>query len=62
MGRVLKTIYSPTGLKHATDEQLISLLADMTAWKNGLPEELRFKGPTSSFASGEQMHEPLGDC
>ena len=53
MGRVLKTIYSPTGLKHATDEQLVSLLADMTTWKEGLPEALHFQGPTSSHASGE---------
>lgn len=53
VGRVLKTIYSPTGLKHATDEQLYSILEDMRAWKEGLPEGLRFEGPKSSFATGE---------
>lgn len=52
MGRVLKTIYSPTGLKQATDEQLNSLLDDMTAWFDDLPEELRLRGPESSIISG----------
>jgi hypothetical protein len=52
VGRVLKTVYSPTGLKNATDEQLHSILADMTAWRENLPEELRFKGPSSSHVSG----------
>jgi hypothetical protein len=53
IGRVLKTIYSPTGLKHATDEQLYSILEDMRAWKEELPEGLRFIGHQSSFASGK---------
>lgn len=53
MGRILKTIYSPTGLKYATDSQLQSLLADMRTWLEELPEELKFRGPDSSFAAGE---------
>ena len=53
VGRVLKTIYSPTGLKHATDSQLESLMADMTSWLEQLPEELKFKGTESSFTAGE---------
>ena len=52
VGRVIKTIYSPTGLKHATDDQLESLLADMMSWKASLPDELRFTGPTSSPVAG----------
>ena len=52
IGRVLKTIYSPTGLKYTTDEQLDTLYADMDAWTEALPEELRFKGVESSWASG----------
>lgn len=52
VGRVLKTIYSPTGLKHATDEQLWTLLADMDAWLTGLPEQLQYKGPQSSHMAG----------
>ena len=52
VGRVLKTIYSPTGLKHATDEQLETLLADMDSWLVNLPEELQYKGPQSSHMAG----------
>lgn len=55
IGRVLKTIYSPTGLKNATDEQLFSLLGDMTAWMDNLPEELRFRGPQSSLQTGPSL-------
>ncbi|WVF68207.1 hypothetical protein IAT40_002972 [Kwoniella sp. CBS 6097] len=52
IGRVLKMIYSPTGLKHTTDAQLEGLVADMNVWKDGLPPELQFRGPSSSHASG----------
>lgn len=58
VGRVLKTIYSPTGLKHATDEQLESLLADFEAWSRDLPEQLRYKGPESSHNAGESPSFP----
>ncbi|KDQ60931.1 hypothetical protein JAAARDRAFT_31927 [Jaapia argillacea MUCL 33604] len=44
LGRVLKTIYSPSGLTLATDEVLEALLADIEAWKDNLPESLRFHG------------------
>ena len=53
VGRVLKTIYSPTGLMHATDEHLETLLADMDAWLVNLPEELQYKGPQSSHMAGK---------
>jgi len=53
VGRVLKTIYSPTGLKYTTDPQLESLWQDMLTWLNDLPEQLRFKGASSSFTAGE---------
>ena len=53
VGRVLKTIYSPTGLKHATDEQLETLLADFDGWLRDLPEQLRYKGPGSSHNAGK---------
>ncbi|WVR08635.1 hypothetical protein IAU60_005691 [Kwoniella sp. DSM 27419] len=52
IGRVLKMIYSPTGLKHTTDAQLEGLVADMNAWKDGLPEALKFHGPSSSHVAG----------
>ena len=53
IGRVLKAIYSPTGLKHATDEQLQSIFADMTNWKQNLPNELKFRGAETPPAAGE---------
>ncbi|KAG6880276.1 hypothetical protein C0992_001845 [Termitomyces sp. T32_za158] len=45
LGRVLKTIYSPSGLSSTTDDKLYALLGDMEAWKAGLPEQLKFRGP-----------------
>ncbi|EST08984.1 Zn(2)-C6 fungal-type DNA-binding domain protein [Kalmanozyma brasiliensis GHG001] len=51
-GRVMKTIYSPTGLMNATDEEILSLLRDIDAWKAALPEELVFNGADSSAPAG----------
>jgi hypothetical protein len=51
-GRVLKTIYSPTGLKFATDEQLEGILNDMKEWQDNLPHSLQFTGQDSSIAAG----------
>ncbi|SNX86209.1 related to ASG1 - activator of stress genes [Melanopsichium pennsylvanicum] len=51
-GRVMKTIYSPTGLMNATDEEILSLLRDIDAWKAALPEELAFQGADSSAPAG----------
>jgi len=56
VGRVLKTIYSPTGLKHATDEQLESLIMDFETWFRDLPDQLRYKGPESSHNAGTSCH------
>ncbi|KAH0830630.1 hypothetical protein J3R83DRAFT_2085 [Lanmaoa asiatica] len=44
LGRVLKTIYSPSGLMFTTDEMLYSLLADLENWKANLPENLKYRG------------------
>jgi hypothetical protein len=55
VGRVLKTIYSPTGLKHAKDEQLESILADMREWHANLPDHLRFTGNDSGCAAGKPV-------
>lgn len=52
LGRVLKSIYSPSGLAFTTDEVLTSLLADMESWKAGLPEHLKFRGPKTSRNAG----------
>jgi len=52
LGRVLKTIYSPSGLTFTTDEMLYALLADIEGWKTGLPEHLKFHGADSSRNAG----------
>ncbi|EPQ58008.1 hypothetical protein GLOTRDRAFT_136812 [Gloeophyllum trabeum ATCC 11539] len=52
LGRVLKTIYSPSGLTLATDEILYALLADIEAWKKNLPESLQFRGPETPTNGG----------
>jgi hypothetical protein len=36
----------------ATDEQLYKLLEDLDAWKEKLPENLRFNGPDTDTAAG----------
>ncbi|KDN53384.1 hypothetical protein K437DRAFT_69739 [Tilletiaria anomala UBC 951] len=51
-GRVMKTIYSPTGLMKATDEEITSLLGDIDAWREALPERLQFKGQRSPPEAG----------
>ncbi|KIY43436.1 hypothetical protein FISHEDRAFT_9433, partial [Fistulina hepatica ATCC 64428] len=52
LGRVLKTIYSPTGLALITDDMLYGLLADIDAWETHLPDRLRFHGPSTSTHAG----------
>ncbi|EIW84945.1 hypothetical protein CONPUDRAFT_162259 [Coniophora puteana RWD-64-598 SS2] len=52
LGRVLKTIYSPSGLMFATDEHLITLLADLESWKANLPLNLQYKGPDTPRDAG----------
>ncbi|KAF8212084.1 fungal-specific transcription factor domain-containing protein [Mycena galopus ATCC 62051] len=51
-GRVVKTIYSPSGLALISDEILTKLLGDIEAWKANLPENLKFRGPESSQSAG----------
>ncbi|EGN95510.1 hypothetical protein SERLA73DRAFT_186554 [Serpula lacrymans var. lacrymans S7.3] len=52
LGRVLKTIYSPSGLMFTTDEMLYNLLNDIEAWKANLPENLQFRGPDTPRNAG----------
>ncbi|KAF9477542.1 hypothetical protein BDN70DRAFT_934111 [Pholiota conissans] len=52
LGRVQKTIYSPSGLTFITDDQLYELLNDMQQWQEGLPEHLKFRGPDTSREGG----------
>ncbi|KAJ7273270.1 fungal-specific transcription factor domain-containing protein [Mycena rebaudengoi] len=51
-GRVVKTIYSPSGLTLISDEILYKLLADIESWKANLPENLRFRGADSPQSAG----------
>lgn len=51
-GRVQKTIYSPTGLMKATDEEITGLLNDIDQWREVLPDELKFVGPHSPPSAG----------
>ena len=44
--------FSPAGLTIATDEQLHKLLEDLEAWKQNLPENLRFNGSDTSPTAG----------
>ncbi|KAI0062323.1 hypothetical protein BV25DRAFT_672613 [Artomyces pyxidatus] len=52
LGRVLKTIYSPSGLMLTNDEMLYALLADIENWKKNLPESLQFRGPNTPVNAG----------
>ncbi|TFY77651.1 hypothetical protein EWM64_g6362 [Hericium alpestre] len=52
LGRVLKTIYSPSGLTFTNDEQLQALLTDIEDWRKNLPESLQFKGPDTPGNAG----------
>ncbi|KAJ7741555.1 fungal-specific transcription factor domain-containing protein [Mycena maculata] len=51
-GRVVKTIYSPSGLTLISDEILYKLLADIEAWKTNLPENLQFRGSDTPQSAG----------
>lgn len=52
LGRVLKTIYSPSGLMFTTDEMLYSLLSDLESWKTNLPENLQYRGSDTPQDAG----------
>ncbi|KAG1891356.1 fungal-specific transcription factor domain-containing protein [Suillus subluteus] len=52
LGRVLKTIYSPSGLMFTTDDMLYSLLSDLESWKKNLPGNLQYCGPDTPRDAG----------
>lgn len=52
LGRVLKTIYSPSGLTLVTDDMLSQLLSDIQAWQDNLPDSLKFTGPDTPRNAG----------
>ncbi|ORY74320.1 fungal-specific transcription factor domain-domain-containing protein [Leucosporidium creatinivorum] len=52
LGRILKGIYSPTGIMTLSSEDATSLIADLASWIEKLPEELRFQGLKSTSEQG----------
>jgi hypothetical protein len=52
LGRVLKDIYSPSGLTLTTDEQINELISDLESWKQSLPSELQYTGSDSERNAG----------
>ncbi|KAG9027836.1 hypothetical protein FRB95_007346 [Tulasnella sp. JGI-2019a] len=52
LGKVTKTIYSPSGLVHATDTSISQLLAELDHWKSSLHPSLVYKGPNSILPAG----------
>ncbi|QRV85818.1 Fungal specific transcription factor domain [Ceratobasidium sp. AG-Ba] len=56
LGRVLKSIYSPTGLLHARDSILETLLADLDLWKQQLPPPFVFTSPATASLHAGLLH------
>ncbi|KIO32577.1 hypothetical protein M407DRAFT_105584 [Tulasnella calospora MUT 4182] len=52
LGKVTKTIYSPSGLVHATDQIITQLLAELDSWKENLHPDLVFQGKDSILPAG----------
>ncbi|GAA6034873.1 hypothetical protein JCM8097_009343 [Rhodosporidiobolus ruineniae] len=48
LGRIIKAVYSPTGIMLLSEKDAKGLVNDLAAWQSGLPEELRFHGPQKS--------------
>jgi hypothetical protein len=48
----LNSTYSPSGLALTDDNMLHRLLQDMDAWKENLPEDLKYRGVESSNNAG----------
>ncbi|GAA5976454.1 hypothetical protein JCM10908_005505 [Rhodotorula pacifica] len=56
LGRILKGVYSPTGIMLLTEKHAKSLVSDLNAWHDGLPEELKFRGPEKSTPEQGFLH------
>ncbi|CUA68145.1 Pentatricopeptide repeat-containing protein At2g30100, chloroplastic [Rhizoctonia solani] len=56
LGRVLKSIYSPTGLLHARDSILETLLADLDLWRHQLPPQFAFNNPATAGTHAGLLH------
>ncbi|GAA5993885.1 hypothetical protein JCM5350_001583 [Sporobolomyces pararoseus] len=56
LGRILKAVYSPTGILMLSEKDGKALVSDLAAWVDGLPEELRFEGPEKSSPEQGYLH------
>ncbi|KAL5635417.1 hypothetical protein ACGC1H_004269 [Rhizoctonia solani] len=56
LGRVLKSIYSPTGLLHARDSILETLLADLDLWRHQLPPQFVFTNAATAGTHAGLLH------
>ncbi|GAA5877751.1 hypothetical protein JCM16303_000225 [Sporobolomyces ruberrimus] len=56
LGRILKAVYSPTGILMLSEKEGKALVSDLAAWVDGLPEELKFEGPEKSSPEQGFLH------
>ncbi|GAA5912172.1 Zn(II)2Cys6 transcription factor [Sporobolomyces salmoneus] len=56
LGRILKAVYSPTGILMLSEKDAKELVSDLAAWVDGLPEELKFEGPEKSSPESGYLH------
>ncbi|GAA5829418.1 hypothetical protein JCM3766R1_001091 [Sporobolomyces carnicolor] len=56
LGRILKAVYSPTGILMLSEKDAKELVSDLAAWVDGLPEELKFEGPEKSSPEQGYLH------
>ncbi|KZT57005.1 hypothetical protein CALCODRAFT_496655 [Calocera cornea HHB12733] len=52
LGDVLKTIYGPTGIDKAKDEELEGIVRRLDEWKENCPEDMQFSVDTKSIHAG----------
>ncbi len=56
LGRILKAVYSPTGILNLSAEDGQGLIDALERWLVELPEELKFKGPDKSSSAAGFLH------
>jgi len=56
LGRILKAVYSPTGILNLSAADGQGLIDALERWLAELPEELKFKGPDKSSSAAGFLH------
>ncbi|KAI5480442.1 nitrogen assimilation transcription factor [Pseudohyphozyma bogoriensis] len=56
LGRILKMVYSPTGIMTLSSQDADALISDLDSWLESVPEELKFEGPEKSSSSAGFLH------